>query len=477
MVKGMNIEKVKYRINNPAQLQAKEQKAPNFNGRIKAPSVPYNVNIAEEIKPFMPSAVKGMKKISDNIGETQNIIINALGTGLVAPIFIKWNPLSKTDEDTRTYSAWRQPVSAIITVATQVGVTIPFNRMIDRRANSGFYDTKYNKTLFQDKDYIAKIVKQQYPHASKNVRNMIVAERIQEQKNTLLRMIKEDNVIMHTDTGKPLALTDEKFRALLNKVLDDKLEYENGELKKCQETTIAKKIVRGEYYRTHSEEARQIFTDIKDRLDKTTEPNSVKKYIKKLKQTHKGGDPELIAIFNDILDRNGNNKPEMKIAMQDKLSSILRDLDWYAPMESKEALETAVKEFETRTRINPINSAIELLTQCKEMVKDKKKVGLIENFIDTTVRNDTSHRLFKFKFSDEIAKELQKQVKNNIKAHKQISGMIVSFLMLPVSCTMLNWSYPRFMDAVFPNLSNKKHPKEIKDLVNKANDQMEVKHG
>ena len=93
----------------------------------------------------MPSSQKIMNKLAKNMGEVQNIIFNSLGTGLVAPIFIKWNPLSKTDEDTRTYSAWRQPISAVLAVVTQAGITAPFNTLINNMSNSGYLGEKYNK--------------------------------------------------------------------------------------------------------------------------------------------------------------------------------------------------------------------------------------------------------------------------------------------------------------------------------------------
>lgn len=468
-MKGMNVEKTRLRINNPASLNVQQRKVPNFTSASNA------LNMAEEIKPFMPSAVKGMKKVSDNIGEVQNIFINALGTGLVAPIFIKWNPLSKTDEDTRTYSAWRQPVSAVLAVVTQAGITIPYNRMVDKRANNGFYDTKYNKSLFQDKEYIEKIVKREYPYASKKVIEMIVAERQSEQKSNLLRMIRDNKVIMHSDDGKPLPLNETEYTKLLNKVLDDKLKYEKGELDKCENITINRKITRGEYYRAHREEATKIFTDLNNQLEKTSDAKALRKTVKELKKTHQSGDKELIAIFNDILDRRGNTEAELKISIQDKLKGILRDIEFYKECNSKADVENLVRTTETNVRINPIKAAIAGLEECKNRVNQKQNVGAIESYLSTIVSDKTDHRLFKFKFSEEVAKALQNQVKNNLKAHKQIGGLIVSFLTLPVSCTMLNWCYPRFMDAVFPNLSNKKHPKEIENLVNKANEQTEVK--
>lgn len=471
----MNVEKVRFKLNNTAPAQQNRLQPPNFTARYTTPAKAVDIVMADEVKEFIPSAVKGMKKLSDNMGEVQNIIINALGTGLVAPIFIKWNPLSKTDEDTRTYSAWRQPVSAVLTVLTQVGITIPFNRMIDRRANKGFYDEQYNKTLFQDKNYIAKIMKNQYPYATKNVIDMMVDDKMTEQRNTLLRMIREDKIVMRTDNGEALPMNNDSYRQLKTNVIEKQLKYEKGELKKCNEITIPKKIKRGEYYRTHKDEALKIFTEINQKLEATTNPNSVKKYVKQLKSKHKNGDKELLAIFQDIIDRRGNTSEDTKIAMKDKMKGILADIETYTKFDSAEALSDYVKDLETRIRINPIEEAIDGLEGALKRINNKETAGQVENYFKSLVHNNPNHRLSKFEYGKEIANAFENIVKKNIKAHKQITGLIVSFLMLPVTCSLLNWCYPRFMDAVFPNLSNKKHPNEVKDLVNKANGQTEVK--
>lgn len=472
----MNVEKVRQQIHNPANAQKKRTQAPKFTsnrlGQVES-LAPFNMG--NEVKLLMPKSVKTMKRLSDGMGEVQNIIINAIGTALVAPVFIKWNPFSKTDEDTRTYSAWRQPVSALITILTQVGIAIPFDRMIERRANRGFYDERYNKTLFQDEKFIEKQIKCLYPNISNNELERLKTEKMADQKATLKHMIRQNNIVMGTSIGKTHKYSEEAFSNLLNKVLDDKLDFENEELRRSTEERIPQKIKRKEYYRTHNQEAREIFTKINEMVE-TKSPDAVKKYVKGLKK-NVDKNSELSRIYQDILERRGNNDKEVKIALQDKLTKILQDIDEFteAKYPTAKSLVEHIKQVETNERINPIKESIEVLKNMKKQVAKKQTVASIESELENLVKDNESHRLFKFKFSDEIAKLLQKQIKNNIKGHKQIVQMIVSFLTLPISCTALNWCYPRFMDAVFPNLSNKKHPKEIKDLAEKANKQMEVK--
>ena len=177
-------------------------------------------------------------------------------------------PSFKTDEDTRTYSAWRQPVSAILAVVTQVGVTIPFSKMIENRANAGFYDAKYNKTLFQDDKFITKKLKRIYPYASKKQIQEMTQNKIAEQYQNLIHMIQDNKVIMSKEDGSPLPMDDQKFKELVDKVLQKKIDFEEGELKKCNEITIPKKLKRGEYYRNHTEEAKQIFNELNNHLAK-----------------------------------------------------------------------------------------------------------------------------------------------------------------------------------------------------------------
>ena len=93
---------------------------------------------------IMPKSARRMMKMHEGMGEIQNQLINAVGTGLIAPVFIKFNPLSDTDENTRTYTAWRQPVSAVLAVGTQCAIVKPFNDLIRWMADIGYLSLPYS---------------------------------------------------------------------------------------------------------------------------------------------------------------------------------------------------------------------------------------------------------------------------------------------------------------------------------------------
>ncbi len=107
-------------------------------------------NVAQEINSNMPRAIRFLNKFKNHMGEGQDIIVNAIGTGIVAPIFIKYNNLSKADENTKTYSALRQSAMAAYAVLVQAGITIPVNKGIDKLAQNGALGEKFNPEILKN---------------------------------------------------------------------------------------------------------------------------------------------------------------------------------------------------------------------------------------------------------------------------------------------------------------------------------------
>lgn len=91
-------------------------------------------DLSKKITENSPKFAKILTKLGQNNGEALNIIVTAIGTALVAPFFIAFNPLSKEDKDTKIYSAMRQPISAVIAVGSQLGITSQFNKWVKNLA-------------------------------------------------------------------------------------------------------------------------------------------------------------------------------------------------------------------------------------------------------------------------------------------------------------------------------------------------------
>lgn len=103
----------------------------------------YNKQVEKEVLNSLGNGVKALSKYHKLMGEKQDIILNAIGTGLVAPIVINNNPFSKADKETKQYSALRQTAMAVVSVATQVGLVIPIDKYIDKTIKEGKLGEKF----------------------------------------------------------------------------------------------------------------------------------------------------------------------------------------------------------------------------------------------------------------------------------------------------------------------------------------------
>lgn len=296
---------------------------------------------------YMPKPVRILNKMKKMLGgESTNICINALGTGLIAPIFIKYNFLSKTDSDTRTYSAWRQPVSAVLSVATQVGMLIPINRWINKLSNEGRllgFDM-LNQGGYQNEAYLTKRIKKANPAATKEEIKKLVSKAQNNQLQQLVTAIKNDNTIKFINkSGKEVAMSPEKYKELVKAVFEEK------------ENKIAKEI---------------------EKLKASTVSEDVKKL----------------------------NALQIK---QNALSNIKNDFESGKPI--------------------------------GEIVKGLKKENPFKNSMVM-----------------DIVQKYTGNVQKNMKGFGALSGLLISFAILPLSCELLNDLYPKFMDTFFPELSKKK---------------------
>lgn len=471
----MNIVKINANSNKVGQNRYQApNKQVNFTG---APKVTAGM-IEKEISPLMPKSIQAISKLGSNVSELQDIIINSLGTGLVAPIFIKWNPLSKTDEDTRTYSAWRQPVSAVLAIVTQGFITIPFNHTIKNMTNSGWFGEKYNQTPFMDDDYIKKQIKKNKPGLTKEQLELEIEQVKTKQKNELLRAIKEDNTVyFQYSDSKTRKMNENTFKANIKDTIADLIKGEEEELKKCQEIKIPQRVERSDYYRRNPEKAKKLVSEIQQKLNNTSNLKEIKKFLSSKANELKGkkDDKCLLDIITELQDRilYGNND-EVHKSLCDKINKIPEHISMYESLGSKAEVEALVKK-NLKERHDSLTESISNLKKYQTKLLEGETVGNIEKLIENHVKKNPKSRLKNLVLSEKIAERIKNTIKNNIKGYQRLIGLFVALAMLPVSCSLLNWVYPRFMDAVFPNLSNKKHSNEAKDFIDKANKNGEVK--
>jgi len=426
-----------------------------------------NKELQKEVEAYLPKPIQIINKMKSLVGEVPNIIINALGTGLIAPFFIKYNFLSKADDETRTYSALRQPISAVLAVVTQAGLLIPLNSLMDRMSNSGEFSTKYNKTGFQDTSHIEKLVKINHPELSKKQVSELAKNIQLEQLEPLINGVKKNNTIQYLCKGEKVSISEAEFSALLKDTVGDMHKHVTTNLKRYETEKLPKQIQRGEYLRTENAKVKPVLDSILEKIEKNPKPEDFTVWIKAQIKTLKANnaDKELINIVDEI-----SKRPDLK-TIKNKTLDVIEKGAQFGKCKTKE-------EVVERISAN-INKAITKMNGDKNVIEEMQKIieaamkpnaSVAEKAAATAKKLAQKAKTISQK--DFVYDVVQKHIKNingNVKGLKQMIGLGVSLAILPLTCSLLNYIYPKFMDLVFPELSKTKHSKE-KDKLIKACD-------
>ena len=485
----------------------------SFSGAAKVVT-PAAKPLKEFLLDIMPGKIKKMVKIHEGMGEVQNQLINATGTGLVAPLFIKYNPLSDTDENTRTYTAWRQPVSAVLAVATQAAIVVPFNKIIKHAADIGYFSTRYNSSLFPSDDYLKKEIKALNPgkkYTKQEMKDAIEAHKNANYDKKLINMIEQDKIVFNTSNGKTastLEMPAQEFKKLFTETIDNIIQSESAEKVKVIQRKLPQKIERGIFFHNNPDEAKSVLqrlrsnvTQIYNQTDFATTPNQIaeankkfnkdcKALIKELKteikkdSSKKSVNTELIKIIKEIKDKNTGNDSSALRVLGEKIDKMIESVNTMQSKKSTQEIMEYVNEVIYR-RTNAIDETIEALTKIKTRLETSGiTVKEAQQIIDDTI--EASRNSVRAKLTDNgigeadlkksiewvesvgtrltekaksiskcIGDQLKKHAKSNIDGLKRWTGLGVSLAILPATCWMLNKIYPWFMDKAFPNLSNK----------------------
>lgn len=529
----MGIEKIRsnFEANSTAQLlSGKNIKNRIFLGEIKdSTSFTGAGTVAKDsIKPLkeilleiMPGSAKRMVKMHEGMGEIQNQLINAVGTGLIAPLFIKFNPISDTDEDTRTYTAWRQPVSAVLAVGTQCAIVKPFNDIIRYMSDIGYLNQRYNASLLPSENYIKKQIKADNPnkHFTKDELKEEIKKYKDKNKQILSDMISDDKIVFKKTEIKggktvvsDLPMEDKDFKTLFNETLEKIIKEEKKERLNAIEHKLPKKIERGIFYHTNPEESRKVLQRISSKIKQTYNQSDFaadkiktisselnkefKEIISELKSEIKT-DPNkkdvntvLINIVKELKNKNTDKDSSAIRILNNKINGMINTVDVVANKKTtQEIIEYVNQHIYERT--NAIDELIDTLKSIQDRllssgisVKEAQKIinqkieksqtelytklqakGLSEQEIkDSSEFAESLAARLKQKagsLANCIGDQLEKHVKSNLDGYKRWTGLGVSLAILPVTCWLLNRIYPWFMDLAFPKLSNKtKGPKQ-----------------
>lgn len=383
--------------------------------------------------------LEGLKNNSERV----NTLATAFGTALVAPIFIAFNPFSKEDKDTKTYSAMRQPISAVITVIFQILVNNKFNHWLERTASTAsespnkFFE-KIDLSRKQNDQHLKRIIKEDHPYYSAQQ----VRDEIKKRQN-------------------------EKTYAAINgerkRLVDDKPNLEKLTPKDLEYFDYEKMAGLDEYKAAHDEIALELKQEFKNKGIELS-PKQLEKEVKaKLKK-----EPEKLknrAI--EIVERRVIAETENKVDLAAKVKAAVKDGKTEAEIKEKfkeaaEKRQAELKKLVEAAKNEGKPAAIELQEKLDIV---EKQIDKIENF-----GMKTSEKYFDKTFEEALKMvKIKKSINTSIKfaegrfgSIKTWGGMAIALVTLPFSCGLLNWAYPRIMEKFMPEVSNAKKTKEAK---------------
>jgi len=100
--------------------------------------------ISKEINDEMPKFVRYLASYPNRMGEKQDIYINAVGAGIIAPVFMVQNPFTDMDKRKKIYAALRQTAMVATGIVLQTLITIPLvNKYLDNQIKKGAFGDKF----------------------------------------------------------------------------------------------------------------------------------------------------------------------------------------------------------------------------------------------------------------------------------------------------------------------------------------------
>lgn len=497
----MKIEKINSNLASPRVQKRNAQ--PNFTGGVGS--------VAEKITNALPgkNAITKMKNLEWLKGEIGGILITALGTGLVAPIFIGFNPFVKAPKgsskeekrevaNTKLYTAMRQPISAVLAILFQVSALKPIDKFLDQILNNPKYaknlSLHIDQSALNNDSYLKTITKKELKAEGIKKPSMFRIftdgySKTKEKRAEYDKLLKDrakakadaqlDNLAENfTKTGRikigERYLDDKTLAELINSQIDDyvsdaqKLKIGNDGL--AFYTKRAKTLINNE------DHLREIFKDIPyDEILKENDPNKLKNLYKQAETTLKDllakeKNPEIQEILQEIL-----NKPEdiraSRISRTLKRIESIKQLcpdQKFSPDKYLDAMSLRNAELDrTITKLklskitDPASANGKTITDTIAKIIDNCQFGaddeLLKSILHDTDTFDSNVGKLTSKVHKDITKLYKKLVENKYKAPNQIIKILIGVcITLPITCNALNWVYPRFMELVFPKLSGVK---------------------
>lgn len=433
--------------NKPNLRQKQTNFAQNTNfGGANAVNRAQEIMIDRALTDYLGLGGKFIDWMSSTTGEVQNILVMNLGTAFVAPLFIANNPISKDDKNTKAYAAWRQPISAVIALAFGLGINIPVAKYLDSKVTQGELE-KFDLSAQPPSEYI----KVRYNGIKRHFNHLKGADK------EYFDMVKDG------ETTSVKAFVDKfptynEFKEAVHGVT----------LKKAAIKLLNKDNPKGLYNQTLKDFLIENLKFEEDYVDKSIlNPDLTEKLLSKIKamdflrevgyKDEEVDEKSLRTFLNDNYHRD-------KVDLDSKIRKIItRSGESLIPEEMKNAEKITLERLFKNLKIDYDFYKHEFLN--KKMhdfllwLDDQMKIksGKINKNLADAIEKSFKNRLEEFAM--QIAKNAANKASINYGAFKKILGIVLSLMILPFSCGLLNWAYPKIMKKCFPNLCKKPEDK------------------
>lgn len=424
----------------------------------------------EELTKFLSKKVEAKTKINgfnnwlynllyDTQGEVQHTLLNAVFTSTLAPLMIAFNPFTNESSNNKKYMALRQPISAAIAVTITFGMTELYDHFIDSINNSGLIkstDLRSNP----DEEYLKGFFKRDYKKAKQEGRleaflrtckpemdvpskNTFFArssyknscfkgyvEQIQEKRQDLFaKLLSEDpkNISIKETANIPGLGTEKELRAYL-----DVHNFHNMTLGQLMKERFGFEFYKDGEFKPEATDVKLQKTKAMDFLRETglieTDGKVTENELREFLAIHKEQELGLSKASNE-----------------GKRTSRL--IQWTVGEEIGKAESISLGQFFHQLDYKTKDGSLQSLMD-KKLAAALPELG---NMFKGTMRefgNEAKLGTFAKNFVKTNAKRLGSYAKNS----KTFTGIIFNLVSTAVSCTVLNWAYPRVVRTLWPSL-------------------------
>lgn len=481
--------------NNVQQKSERQQSEQNYSSQVS-----FKSGIGDQIMDSLKQkgAIKFMKGLEWLKGESGGILITAIGTGFVAPWFIAFNPFVKAKPDatkeekkelqnTKLYTAMRQIVSMAIAIVTQLGILIPIDRLWDSLVNKKEYSKNFRVNIDQSdlntKSFIERNVKKQLKEegvkapsfkeiftdgwksykANREEFKAIVKKKVSAEQNLQIEKVAKTFAETGQMKASGRAIDNKSVAELINKQIEEYI----SDAKKLQ---INEKGLN--FYSDRAKTLMENESYIKKMFEKIPEDKTEFKTF--LENLHaKEQNPKIKEILKEIIERPEDiqkSRIDRTLARIDKIKELCDGKyteEGYlkALKDRNSALDEVIEKLNSKKIVKTAEATAESIKQSiKEVIEAcsfKEENGVLKSVMKATDTFDSDISRLTKKVNKDTTKLYKKLIENNYKSINQISKVLVGVLItLPISCNLLNWIYPRFMEIFFPRLAGVKKGNE-----------------